>query len=277
MFLDEDTPSHEAQTQQTTNEEKSQQNLEEDHELDLEQADCLSTLPEDSGFSRSCGSLAVKQKFKKPTFKRRFTDFVSRRVSTKSNKESRSTSVHFPPSRPAHLDDTSKEDKILCKLIDQSFSYLNRPHILKEEGLFRIPGNGTEVRQLTAAFKAGKEVDLSEVCDPNTIASLLKHHFKNLREPLVSLKVQREIVLAMREADVAHVKTILKASRAERFSSLQTMIDILTKVIEYSEYNKMSLPSMGTACGLSIFNGMTPTNANDMLIFILHHKDEIFS
>jgi hypothetical protein len=73
------------------------------------------------------------------------------------------------------------------------------------------------------------------------------------------------------------VKTILKASRAERFSSLQTMIDILTKVIEYSEYNKMSLPSMGTACGLSIFNGMTPTNANDMLIFILHHKDEIFS
>ena len=61
----------------------------------------------------------------------------------------------FAIAQPKHLDDTSKEDRLLCKVVKQSFSYLNRPHVLKEEGLFRIPGNGTDVKQLSAAFKAG--------------------------------------------------------------------------------------------------------------------------
>ena len=65
-------------------------------------ASSLPSLPEDSAFTRSSGSLTIKPKTSKPKFTRRFTEFVSSVRGKAKGKESRSTSVHFPVSKSSH-------------------------------------------------------------------------------------------------------------------------------------------------------------------------------
>ena len=40
-------------------------------------------------------------------------------------------------------------------LVIQSVAYLNRERVLKEEGLFRIPGDVTEIQRLYGRFRSG--------------------------------------------------------------------------------------------------------------------------
>ena len=58
--------------------------------------------------------------------------------------------------RAMRQEDSSQEDGVLTRLVAQCLGYLNRPHILKEEGLFRVPGSVTDINRLRAAFTAGK-------------------------------------------------------------------------------------------------------------------------
>ena len=44
----------------------------------------------------------------------------------------------------------------MSRLVAQCLGYLNRPHILKEEGLFRISGDVAQINELKAKFIAGK-------------------------------------------------------------------------------------------------------------------------
>ena len=40
-------------------------------------------------------------------------------------------------------------------LVIQSVAYLNREKVLKEEGLFRVPGDVTEIQRLYGRFRSG--------------------------------------------------------------------------------------------------------------------------
>ena len=41
-------------------------------------------------------------------------------------------------------------------LVIQAVAYLNREKVLKEEGLFRIPGDVTEIQRLYGKFRVGE-------------------------------------------------------------------------------------------------------------------------
>lgn len=62
-----------------------------------------------------------------------------------------------------HREDTSLEDGVLSRLVAQCLGYLNRPRVLKEEGLFRIPGSVSDVNRLRAAFIAGERRELHKM------------------------------------------------------------------------------------------------------------------
>ena len=47
-------------------------------------------------------------------------------------------------------------DNILFRVVSRCCHYLNRPHILKEEGLFRISGSAPDIQQLNVEFTLGK-------------------------------------------------------------------------------------------------------------------------
>jgi len=47
-----------------------------------------------------------------------------------------------------------------------------------EEGLFRVPGSATQIREIKSKYDKGKKVDLSTVDNVHTVAGVLKVFFR---------------------------------------------------------------------------------------------------
>ena len=77
-------------------------------------------------------------------------------------------------------------------LVHACINYLSQPNALKEEGLFRVPGDATIIRKYHAAYLeaapnyASLQQSIMEELDPNNISGLLKLHLRE--NPLFSTK-----------------------------------------------------------------------------------------
>eukprot|EP01112_Ceratiomyxa_fruticulosa_P001401 TRINITY_DN1147_c0_g1_i8.p1 TRINITY_DN1147_c0_g1~~TRINITY_DN1147_c0_g1_i8.p1 ORF type:complete len:502 (+),score=93.18 TRINITY_DN1147_c0_g1_i8:195-1700(+) len=69
-------------------------------------------------------------------------------------------------------------------IIDRSIEYL-RARALNQEGLFRISGSNSLLKELKRNFDDGEEVDLSTVEDPHVVAGLVKMYLRELPVPLL--------------------------------------------------------------------------------------------
>ena len=77
-------------------------------------------------------------------------------------------------------------------LIHTCIDYLSQPKALKEEGLFRVPGDATIIRKYHSAYLEAApnysflKQSIMEELDPNNISGLLKLHLRE--NPLFSTK-----------------------------------------------------------------------------------------
>uniref|UniRef100_A0A3P9JYY4 Rho GTPase activating protein 22 n=1 Tax=Oryzias latipes TaxID=8090 RepID=A0A3P9JYY4_ORYLA len=69
-------------------------------------------------------------------------------------------------------------------LVEQCACFI-REHGLKEEGLFRAPGQTNHVRELQDAFDRGEKPVFDSSTDVHTVASLLKLYIRELPEPII--------------------------------------------------------------------------------------------
>nr|KAF6294102.1 Rho GTPase activating protein 22 [Pipistrellus kuhlii] len=69
-------------------------------------------------------------------------------------------------------------------LVEQCVDFI-RARGLSEEGLFRLPGQATLVRDLQDAFDCGEKPRFDSTTDVHTVASLLKLYLRELPEPVV--------------------------------------------------------------------------------------------
>ena len=77
-------------------------------------------------------------------------------------------------------------------LVQVCIEYLTQPQALKEEGLFRVPGDASIIRKYHAAYVNESEPNypllrqsIMEELDPNNITGLLKLHMRE--RPLFSM------------------------------------------------------------------------------------------
>lgn len=156
-------------------------------------------------------------------------------------------------------------------------AYLNRDEILKEEGLFRIPGDVGVIRKLRGQFVSGQDVDLSEILDPHTVTGLLKVHFREQRVSLIPRgQPLADISLAVKARDLEAVRRVLSQIAILHIATLRVVTEVLKKVVEFSEMNQMTSGSLATSCGPSLFPYLPPSNANALLKFLIDHCSEIF-
>ena len=77
-------------------------------------------------------------------------------------------------------------------LVQACIDYLSQPNALKEEGLFRVPGDATIIRKYHSAYLEAApnyallQQNIMEELDPNNISGLLKLHLRE--NPLFSTK-----------------------------------------------------------------------------------------
>eukprot|EP00729_Bicosta_minor_P022805 gene22805-31957_t len=68
------------------------------------------------------------------------------------------------------------------------------PRGLKIEGLYRIPGKASAIKEFKAAFNASHEYKFKDGINPNWIASLLKQYFRDLPDPLFTTNLYADFI-----------------------------------------------------------------------------------
>ena len=151
-----------------------------------------------------------------------------------------------------------KKTTLANTLVLDCIEYLDS-YGLQEVGLYRIPGLTTEVQKLQASYKEGP-VNLFEIKPSiNSIATLLKQHFR-----------EGEPILPTSDMELSDLEACLNKLPAEHFTTLSLLCAHLARVCYFEEVNKMSLSNLCVVWCPSL-----QVNS-DVLELMIGNGDELF-
>ncbi|XP_066535195.1 rho GTPase-activating protein 22 isoform X1 [Hoplias malabaricus] len=161
-----------------------------------------------------------------------------------------------------HLEDTVQYERkfgtrLAPLLVEQCVDFI-REQGLKEEGLFRMPGQANLVKELQDAFDCGDKPLFDSNTDVHTVASLLKLYLRELPEPVIPFNKYEDFLtcaqLLLKDEEVGltelgkQVKTLPQAN----FNLLKYICRFLDEVQSHSSENKMSVQNLATVFGPNI-------------------------
>lgn len=142
-------------------------------------------------------------------------------------------------------------------LVEQCADFI-RQRGLKEEGLFRLPGQANLVKELQEAFDCGEKPLFDSNTDVHTVASLLKLYLRELPEPVIPYAKYDEFLLCAKfftkeqETGMKELIKQVKTIPPVNFNLLKYICRFLDEVQSYSDVNKMSVQNLGTVFGPNI-------------------------
>uniref|UniRef100_A0A8C1IL41 Rho GTPase activating protein 22 n=1 Tax=Cyprinus carpio TaxID=7962 RepID=A0A8C1IL41_CYPCA len=141
-------------------------------------------------------------------------------------------------------------------LVEQCVDFI-REQGLKEEGLFRMPGQANLVKELQDAFDCGDKPLFDSNTDVHTVASLLKLYLRELPEPVIPFNKYEDFLtcaqLLLKDEEglselVKQVNTLPQAN----YNLLKYICKFLDEVQSHSNENKMSVQNLATVFGPNI-------------------------
>ncbi|XP_067413211.1 rho GTPase-activating protein 24 isoform X2 [Emydura macquarii macquarii] len=160
------------------------------------------------------------------------------------------------------LEDTVRYEKrygnrLAPMLVEQCVDFI-RLRGLKEEGLFRLPGQANLVKELQDAFDCGEKPSFDSSTDVHTVASLLKLYLRELPEPVIPYAKYEDFLscakLLSKEEEMG-VKELVKQVKSlppVNYNLLKYICRFLDEVQSYSGVNKMSVQNLATVFGPNI-------------------------
>ncbi|XP_072293192.1 rho GTPase-activating protein 22 [Eucyclogobius newberryi] len=142
-------------------------------------------------------------------------------------------------------------------LVEQCVSFI-REHGLKEEGLFRAPGQTNHVRELQDAFDRGEKPVFDSTTDVHTVASLLKLFIRELPEPVIPFAKYTQFLscaqLLTKDREMAIVELCkqVKSLPQVNYNLLCYICRFLDEVQSHSNENKMSVQNLATVFGPNV-------------------------
>ncbi|XP_071435314.1 rho GTPase-activating protein 25 [Pithys albifrons albifrons] len=127
-----------------------------------------------------------------------------------------------------------------------------------EEGIFRLPGQDTVVKQLRDAFDAGERPSFHRDTDVHTVASLLKLYLRELPEPVVPWAQYEDFLLCGQALDAeetkGHEELLKQLSLLPRdnYNLLSYLCRFLHEIQLNSSVNKMSVDNLATVFGVNL-------------------------
>ncbi|XP_073897931.1 rho GTPase-activating protein 24 isoform X2 [Castor canadensis] len=160
------------------------------------------------------------------------------------------------------LEDTVRYEKrygnrLAPMLVEQCADFI-RQRGLKEEGLFRLPGQANLVKELQDAFDCGEKPSFDSNTDVHTVASLLKLYLRELPEPVIPYAKYEDFLSCAKllsKEEEAGVKELAKQVRSlpvVNYNLLKYICRFLDEVQSYSGINKMSVQNLATVFGPNI-------------------------
>ncbi|XP_011807167.1 PREDICTED: rho GTPase-activating protein 24 isoform X2 [Colobus angolensis palliatus] len=160
------------------------------------------------------------------------------------------------------LEDTVRYEKrygnrLAPMLVEQCVDFI-RQRGLKEEGLFRLPGQANLVKELQDAFDCGEKPSFDSNTDVHTVASLLKLYLRELPEPVIPYAKYEDFLSCAKllskeeEAGVKELAKQVKSLPVVNYNLLKYICRFLDEVQSYSGVNKMSVQNLATVFGPNI-------------------------
>ncbi|NXL21846.1 RHG24 protein, partial [Setophaga kirtlandii] len=160
------------------------------------------------------------------------------------------------------LEDTVRYEKrygnrLAPMLVEQCVDFI-RQRGLKEEGLFRLPGQANLVKELQDAFDCGEKPSFDSNTDVHTVASLLKLYLRELPEPVVPYAKYEDFLSCAKmlskeeETGLKELVKQVKSLPAVNYNLLKYICRFLDEVQSYSGINKMSVQNLATVFGPNI-------------------------
>uniref|UniRef100_A0A8C8E458 Rho GTPase-activating protein 42 n=1 Tax=Oryzias sinensis TaxID=183150 RepID=A0A8C8E458_9TELE len=141
-------------------------------------------------------------------------------------------------------------------------------------GLYRIGGVNSKVQKLMSTFfssKAPVDMDLDpEMWDNKTITSGLKNYLRCLSEPLMTFKLHKDFILAVKSDDqnyrVCAVHALVHKLPEKNREMLELLIKHLVTVSAQNESNLMTVSNLGVIFGPTLMRSQEETVAAMMNI-----------
>mmetsp|Transcript_3127 Transcript_3127/g.4300 ORF Transcript_3127/g.4300 Transcript_3127/m.4300 type:complete len:518 (-) Transcript_3127:67-1620(-) len=134
-------------------------------------------------------------------------------------------------------------------------------HGLEVEGIFRVTGYPNEIKSVKQLFSKHKtKVDLSKF-RPESVASVLKHFFLEMADPLIPFEVYDCFLAAMGVQKISttgenlHIVALRKALELlppGNHVTLKRLMSLLQKCTKYSKQNKMNAQNLSTVFAPSL-------------------------
>ncbi|XP_078658558.1 rho GTPase-activating protein 22-like isoform X2 [Branchiostoma floridae x Branchiostoma belcheri] len=146
-----------------------------------------------------------------------------------------------------------------------------RKHGMAQEGLFRLPGSLTVVKELQDVYDRGERPDFEELqADVDSVASLLKLYLRELPEPVVPFAMYESFLQAARllkvsEAEgVSRLAQLLKQLPDDNANLLKFLCRFLFEVQLQASLNRMTVENLATVFGPNIARPVTESPLNIM-------------
>ncbi|XP_056327289.1 rho GTPase-activating protein 22 isoform X2 [Danio aesculapii] len=161
-----------------------------------------------------------------------------------------------------HLEDTIQYERkfgprLAPLLVEQCVDFI-REQGLKEEGLFRMPGQANLVKELQDAFDCGDKPLFDSNTDVHTVASLLKLYLRELPEPVIPFNKYEDFLtcaqLLLKDEEMGLGELVKQVSTLPQanYNLLKYICKFLDEVQSHSNENKMSVQNLATVFGPNI-------------------------
>ncbi|XP_005533029.1 PREDICTED: rho GTPase-activating protein 25 [Pseudopodoces humilis] len=146
----------------------------------------------------------------------------------------------------------------LVPILVQTSAEFIREHGVAEEGIFRLPGQDSLVRQLRDAFDAGERPSFDRDTDVHTVASLFKLYLRELPEPVVPWLQYEDFLLCGKVLEADETKgqqELLKQLSLlprDNYNLLSYICRFLFEIQLNSSVNKMSVDNLATVIGVNL-------------------------
>ncbi|XP_070844533.1 rho GTPase-activating protein 24 isoform X1 [Chaetodon trifascialis] len=148
-------------------------------------------------------------------------------------------------------------NKLAPMLVEQCVDFI-RQWGLREEGLFRLPGQANLVKELQDAFDCGEKPSFDCNTDVHTVASLLKLYLRELPEPVIPFHKYDEFLACAKllgkddEMGLKELRKLVECLPPVNYNLLKYICRFLDEVQSYSGVNKMSVQNLATVFGPNI-------------------------
>lgn len=173
----------------------------------------------------------------------------------------------------------SNEQNEIPNHIYKIADYLEENNALKEEGIFRVCGNQSNILSLINEIESGNLVNLSKY-DIHEIANCFKLYFQLLPQPILTYKLYPRFMAAVCLEDTqlrnAYYNGLLATVPPLRRKLALFLLQFLKKVASFSDTNKMGPRNLGIVFG-PLFLRRQNTSNDDVYKSYLHYSKYIIN